>query len=178
VALGHAREARAGGSLADVDAAARAAGNRRPVALAIGRTLFARTWPVQILKVRVDGTPGHDVAGLILSGVTFHERLSVDAFVAEVAELVRETFAASDVEEVDLWVTVPLRVGQHAVVAGDKAQPTTRIVYGATVRRDAGPALVQRLSAGDAVYWDAEWRAGLQAPSHRAPHDSAPPNHE
>jgi hypothetical protein len=152
---------RAGGSLAEVDAAARAAGNRRPVALAIGRALFARTWPAQILKVRVDGVAGHDVAGLVLSGVKFHERLTAATFVAEVAELVRETFAASDVEEVDVWVTVPLRVGEHAVVAGDKAQPTTRIVYGATVRRDAGPALVRRLTAGDAVYWDADWKADL-----------------
>jgi hypothetical protein len=126
--------------------------------------LFATVWPVQILKVRVDGAGRHEVAGLVLSGVKFHEPTSADAFVREVAALVRETFAASDVEEVDVWATVPLRVGQHAVVAGDKAQPTTRIVYGATVRRGEGGNSAERLEAGDAVYWDPAWRAGLQAP--------------
>ena len=157
------RDARAASSLAAVDAAARADGNRRAVALAIGRAIFARSEPAQVLKVRVDGVAGHDVAGLVVSGVKFHTPLSAAGFAAEIAELVRETFAASAVEEVDVWATVPLRVGQHAVVAGDKALPTTRIVYGATVRRPARALAVPLVASGDAVYWDAAWKAGLQA---------------
>ena len=134
------------------------------MAIAVGRKLFAQTRPVQILKVRVDGIGRHQIAGIVLSGVKFHEPLGPDGFVSEVAELVRETFASSDVEEIDVWAIVPLRVGQHAVVAGDKAVPTSRVVYGATVRRSSDSALAARLTAGDAVYWDPTWKAGLQAP--------------
>ena len=152
-----------------MDANARAAGNRKPVAIAVGRKLFASMRPVQILKIRVDGVGRHEIAGIVLSGVKFHEPLDPDGFVREVAELVRETFAASSVEEVDVWAIVPLRVGQHAVVAGDKAVPTSRVVYGATVRRGADAALSSRLTAGDAVYWDPAWKAGLQGRSLQAP---------
>ena len=154
----------AGSSLADVDAAARAAGNRKPIAIAVGRKLFAQMRSAQILKIRVDGVGPHQIAGIVLSGVKFHEPLDPDGFAREVAELVRETFAASDVEEVDVWAIVPLRVGQHAVVAGDKAVPTSRVVYGTTVRRTADPGLPARVTAGDAVYWDPAWKASLQAP--------------
>lgn len=159
------RPASAGGSsLADVDAAARAAGNRKAVAVAIGRRLFANLRPVQILKVRVDGVGTHEIAGLVLSGVKFHGPVGPRDFGNEVAEVVRETFAASDVEEVDVWATVPLKVGEHAVVAGDKAEPTTRIVYGITVRRDEAPPPFARVAAGTGAYWDPVWKAGLQAP--------------
>lgn len=164
LSLACARVALAGSSLAEVDAAARAAGNRKPVAIAVGRKLFAQMRPVQILKVRVDGVGRHQIAGILLSGVKFHEPLGPGGFVSEVADIVRETFAASDVEEVDVWAIVPLRVGQHAVVAGDKAVPTSRVVYGATVRRGDDRGLPARLTAGDAVYWDPAWKASLQAP--------------
>lgn len=145
-----------------VDAAARAAGNRRPTAIAIGRALFASVFPVQVLKVRVDGAGSHEIAGLVLSGRKFHGRVDPAIFTDEVVTLVRKAFAASDVEEVDVWTTLPIVVGAHAVVAGDKAEPTTRIVYGATVLRSEGGAFAARLRAGTSVYWYAPWKASLR----------------
>ena len=169
---GHARGASP--TRADVDATARAEGNRKAAAIALGRALFVRTWPAQVLKVRVDGAGTHAVAGLVLSGVKFHGRLDEEGFLDEVAALVRQTFASSSVEEVDLWTTVPIAVGKGTVVAGDFAAPTTRTVFTVTVRRpDAGGGLAGRLRSSPQVYWAQDWRQSLErnAPSApRGPH--------
>lgn len=149
------------GALVDVNAEARAAGNRRPEAVQIGRVLLARTWPAQVTKIRVDGAGSHEVAGLVLSGVKFHGPLDAAGFTAEVAQLVRRTFAAGGVEEVDVWTTVPLDVAHGQVVAGDFAMPTSRIVFSVTVRRDGLADLERRLRTGDGVYWAADWKATL-----------------
>jgi len=156
---GHA--ANAGGSLADVDAAARATGNRKAEAIRIGQALFTTLWPVQIRKVRVDGTGRHLVAGLVLSGVKFHGKLSAEGLTNEVIALVDRTFAADPVEEVDVWTIVPLPTYVHEVVSGDLAQPTSRIVYGATILRSELPTFAARLRRGDDVYWQPGWRQSL-----------------
>jgi hypothetical protein len=149
------------GTVADIDAAARAAGNRPAVARAIGTALFATTWPVQVTKVRVDGVGSHDVAGLVLSGVKFHGSPGRSGFLAEVVRLVESVFATPAIEEVDLWTTVPLKPHEHAIVSGDLAMPTSRTVFAVTVTRAEAKALAARLRDGRDVFWDAAWRASL-----------------
>ncbi len=149
-------------ALATVDANARAEGNRRAVAVAIGERLFQTEWPAQLLKVRVEGIGTHAVAGLIISGVKFHGPLDSTRFANEAVALVDRTFAASSVEEVDVWTIVPIDAGEHAVVSGDKAQPTSRIVFGATVLRARRDDFAEHVAHGArGVYWDARWKAGL-----------------
>lgn len=146
--------ARAGGSEAEVDAYARAAGNRRADAVALGTVLFAQQRSAQVVKVRVDGAMSHEVAGLVISGVKFHAPLSQSAFTDEVIDLVRTTFAASRVEEVDVWATVPLATEAGAIVSGDMAQPTSRTVFAVSVRRAEGENFASRIRRGTDVYWD------------------------
>jgi hypothetical protein len=152
----------AGGSMAEVDAARRAAGNRRADAVALGTALFARVRSAQLLKVRVDGAGAHEVAGLVISGVKFHAPLDRAAFRDEVIELVRISFASSAVEEVDCWATVPLPPNRRIVVTGDMAQPTTKTVFAVSVRRaEAGYA--DRIRSGYDVFWDRAFAARLDA---------------
>jgi hypothetical protein len=144
-----------------LDAAARAEGNRKTEAIAVGRSLFATLWPAQVLKIRIDGAGRHSVAGLMLSGVKFHRRLDASSFTAEVIALVRTTFAASDVEEVDVWATVPLPKFDQKPVNGEYLQPTDRIVYGATILRSEEKTFPVRLNRGDDVFWDPGWKRSL-----------------
>lgn len=149
-------------AVVELNALERSTGTRKPEAVRLARVLLARTWPAQVLKVRVDGAGAHTVAGLVLSGVKFHAPLDADGFLAEVSALVRLTLDSSTVEEVDVWATVPVSVGKGAVVAGDFAQPTTRIVFSATVRRaDAAGGIEALLRRGDVVFWDDSWRRSL-----------------
>lgn len=141
-----------------LDAAARAGGNRKPMAVKIGRALFATEWPAQVLNVYADGYNGHDVAGLRVSGVHFHHPLTRAEFSAQIADLVRRAFAAAPVDEVDVWASVPLRVGKDIVVAGDIAKPTSRTVFSVSVLRgESADALLRRLQQGHGVYWDQDW---------------------
>ncbi len=141
-----------------VDAYARAAGNDKTDAVRIGQRLFARQWSAQILKVYVDAVGTHRVAGLLLSGVKFHRPLTQVQFTNEALTLIRESFAAVPVEEVDLWCNVPLGIGKGVVVSGDYAKPTQRIVFTITVRRGESAArLRERMQDRKFVYWDAEW---------------------
>jgi hypothetical protein len=146
---------------ASLNAAARAEGNRKADAVAVGRALFATLWPAQVLKIRIDGEGTHSVAGLMLSGVKFHRRLDPKAFTDEVIALVRGTFAASTVEEVDVWATVPLPKFDQKPVNGEYLQPTDRIVYGATVLRSERSTFPARLVRGDDVFWDPGWKRSL-----------------
>ncbi len=124
----------------------------------IGRTLFATEWPAQVLNVYADGYQGHDVAGLRVSGVHFHHMLSRDEFISEIADLVQKAFATAPIDEVDVWASVPLRVGKDVVVAGDIAKPTTRTVFTVSVQRgESASSLRQRLQQGHGVYWDQDW---------------------
>ncbi|HEY8314307.1 MAG TPA: hypothetical protein VIG51_09020 [Candidatus Baltobacteraceae bacterium] len=145
-------------SIDSLDAGLRATGNRKATAVAIGRALFRSEWPAQVLKVYASGIDTHEVAGLTVSGVKFHERLSRPQFYDEIVALVADTFAAAPVEEVDVWATVPLSVGKGIVVTGDIAKPTSRTVFTLTVRRgEAKSALVARLRAGSGIFIDQEW---------------------
>ena len=139
----------------EVDANARAAGNDRPVAVAVARALLARPWSAQILRVRVEGAAAHRVAGITLSGVKLRRRLAPPAFLREANAIVDLALAsAAGVEEVDLHVTVPLDVGAGIVTSGDYAHATTRTVFTLTVRRDE-PRRRE-------PYWNPAWRAGLR----------------
>ncbi|HEV3152543.1 MAG TPA: hypothetical protein VGZ02_01920 [Candidatus Baltobacteraceae bacterium] len=140
------------------DAVARASGNMKPAAIQIGRALFATQWPAQVLNVYADGFGGFRVAGLHLSGVRFHHALTRAQFESEITELVARTFAVSGVDEVDVWASVPLRVGKDIVVSGDLAKPTSRTVFTVSVRRGERPdALEGRLRQGTGVFWDQDW---------------------
>ncbi len=155
--------------VSSTDAYARASGNAKHVAVTIGRALFATEWPAQVLNVYADAAAGLRVAGLHVSGKNFHHELSRDEFISEIADLVRETFAASDVNEVDIWTTVPLRVGKDVVVAGDLAKPTSRTVFTLSVlRSESAQSYVRRMRLGQGVYWDQEWvRTALRGFLHR-----------
>jgi hypothetical protein len=148
-------------SLSDLNAAARAEGNRKPLAIQVGKALLRTVWPAQVMKIRVDGVGPHEVAGIVVSGVKFHSALDPASFTAEIVALVRQTFAASDVEEVDIWATVPLPYVPQVPVDGEYLQPTTRIVYAATVERPERASFAARLERGDDVYWDPAWRRSL-----------------
>ena len=156
-------------STAEADALARAEGNRRSDAVRLGTALFGTTWPAQVLKVRVDGTGSHLVAGLVLSGVKFHGDLPLAGFESEVAELVRQSFAAAPLEEVDIWATVPIPVTRLEPVSGDYARPTDRIVFSATVRRADAAGFAARLERGEGIFWAPDFRARLVAASGRGP---------
>jgi len=151
-------------SVAALDAVARAEGNRRPEAVTIGRSIFARTWAAQVMNVRVDGTGSHTVAGLTLSAVKFHQSLDLTSFQAEIAALAGLAFAAAPVEEVDVQATEPLRVGIRAVVSGDLAMPTARIVYAVTIRRTRAGRLGEALAAGAGVFVAPDFRRRLGGP--------------
>lgn len=146
------------------DAVARAAGNAKPVAILIGRALFRTEWPAQVLNVYADGIAGRDVAGLRISGVRFHHSLTKEQFIEEVAALVDRSFAAWPLDEVDVWATVPLRVGKDVVVAGDLARPTSRTVFTlSALRGESSAALQGRMRRGSGVFWDQDWtRSGLK----------------
>jgi hypothetical protein len=151
---------------ADLNAEARAAGNRRAEAVKIGRALFVTVWPVQVLKVRVEGLDRHEVAGLTLSAVKFHQDVDRAGFLNEIELLVQRTFGVSSVEEVDVWATVPIPFDVREPVSGDLAQPTTRIVFAVSCRRSELPGLGARLRSGDGIYWSPDFHDKLKGAAH------------
>jgi hypothetical protein len=151
--------------IASSDAAARASGNRKPVAVSVGRALFRTEWPAQVLNVYADGMNADVVVGLRVSGEHFHGELTRAQFDAEIAALVERAFAASPaISEVDVWATVPLSVGKGTVVAGDLAAPAWATVFTVSVRRpESRSALLLRLERGENVFQDQDWtRTGLK----------------
>jgi len=144
-----------------LSAAARAAGNRKADATVLARALLAVTWPAQVMKVRIDGAGTHEIAGLLISGVKFHRRLGPAGFTDEAVALVERSFAASRVEEVDVWAVTPLAVTRAEVQSGEYLQPTARVVYSATVQRSEAATFAARLRRGEGVFWDAAWRRNL-----------------
>ncbi len=151
----------AASSLVDLNAVERAEGNRRADAVQLGRVLLRTVWPAQVLKIRIDSAGRHEVAGIVLSGVKFHRKLDAGEFGAEVAALVRMTFATSGVEEIDVWATVPLPYVKQVLVHGEYLQPTERIVFSVTVPRSEAATFAGRLRRGDDVFWDPAWRSSL-----------------
>ncbi len=146
-------------TVADLDANARAAGNRRPAAVRIGESVFAVKWPAQVLQVAADAVDDHVVLGLRISGVHFHRDLTRDEFLDEVEALAKRAFAAEpSAEELDIWAVVPIDAGKGAIVSGDLAKPTSRTVYSATVlRADASPGSIRGVLDGKNAFWDEDW---------------------
>ena len=146
-------------SVADLDAHSRAGGNRLDIATSVGKQIFSRTWPAQVLQVLANQDGTHVVLGLRVNGVKFHGTLTHDAFEREVMDLIARAFAAAPMaEEVDLWATVPISVGKGIVVSGDLAKPTTRTVFTISVRRgESTDSLAARLRSGANVFMDEEW---------------------
>ena len=145
-------------SVSATDAAARASGNLRPLAVTVGRSLFTTQWPAQVLNVYANGVGRFRVVGLHLSGTHFHHPLTKAEFLDEIAALAERTFAAAPVDEIDLWASVPLRVGKDVVVAGDLAKPTFRTVFTVSVERTEGrSAFEKRLRQGTGIFWDQDW---------------------
>jgi hypothetical protein len=147
-------------SVADLDATARAAGNRIDVAQRIGRTIFATQWPAEVSQISANEVDGHLIVGVRVWGVKFHRPLTRAEFVAEIVALAQSVFGAEPMtEEVDFWASVPIDVTQGEVVNGDLAKPTSRTVFSLTVRRTETPqALRERtLQDSDGVFWDEDW---------------------
>ncbi|MDQ2864739.1 MAG: hypothetical protein M3R51_00790 [Candidatus Eremiobacteraeota bacterium] len=146
-------------SVADLDAADRAAGNRMTEAKAVGEKLFATQWPAQIFRVSANGIGDHIVIGLGLYGVKFHGSLTRGGFTTEIAALVSQSFtAAPNAEEVDIWTVVPIAVGKGVIVNGDLAKPTTRTVFTASVLRpEAAGINPSSFTNRPGVYWDEDW---------------------
>ena len=155
-------------SLADVDANARASGNRVDIATHIGETIFATTWPAQVSQISANQMERHLIVGIRLWGVKFHEEMTRREFVDEVAALVEKAFAAAPAaEEVDVWASVPIEVAKGEIVSGDLAVPTSRTVFSVTSRRGESPAEMKaRISeSSPGVFWDEEWaRAAFTKP--------------
>lgn len=147
-------------SVADLDASARAAGNRLDLATRIGESVFATAWPAQVSQISANEMDSHVIVGIRLWGVKFHGQMSRKDFVGEVASLVEKAFAAAPAaEEIDVWASVPIQVSRGEVVSGDLAVPTSRTVFSVTTRRGESPAEFQaRAYAFDrGAFWDEEW---------------------
>jgi hypothetical protein len=148
-------------TVAQLDAAARAAGNRRDVAQRIGASIFAVRWPAEVSQISANDLAGHLIVGVRIVGVKFHRPITRDEFVSEIAALVEMTIAAAPAtEEIDLWASVPIGVAKGVVVSGDLARPTSRTVFSVSVRRgENAAALRARLAAenGNGVFWDGAW---------------------
>ena len=143
---------------------ARSGGNRRSEARAIVSKLLLTRWSAQIVKVRVDGVGGHEVAGIILEGGNFHGTLSWRGFTQEVGAVATQALATGRVDEVDIWATVPLELPPNAVVSGDYALPTTKTVFSLTVQRGREATIARRLASRDGVFVEPEWRRGSLLP--------------
>ncbi len=147
-------------SVAEVDAEARAAGNRIDVATAIGERIFSTAWSAQVSQVSANAVDAHLIVGIRVWGVKFHRPMTRAQFVNEVDALVDRAFAAAPTaEEVDLWASVPIEVGKGVVVSGDLAKPTTRTVFSVSVRHgESAATILARASARtNVVFWDPDW---------------------
>jgi hypothetical protein len=150
-------------TVAELDAEARASGNRLDIATEIGDRVFASPLPAQVSQISANEFGGHLVLGIRLWGVKFHKPLTQKEFVDQIAWLVRTAFAvAPSAQEADVWTSVPISVGKGAIVSGDLAHPTSRVVFTLSVSRDASDAVaIARAAApGGSAYWDDVWVRG------------------
>jgi len=134
----------------------RIAGNAPQAAETVAVALLAKRFPEQIDKVRVEQIPPATVAGITLEGRKFHATVDRARFAQDVREMVDAAFAAApNLDEVDVWATVPVAVAPGAVVSGDEAAPTERTVFSAAVERSGrGPDGVWDLGV---TFWDHSW---------------------
>ena len=136
-------------SVAELDADARASGNRIDIAQRIGEGVFKSTWAAQVSQISANSVGKHVIVGIRVWGVKFHHPITRAEFSNEMLSLIRIAFAAApEAEEVDLWASVPIAVGKGVIVSGDLAKPTTRTVYSVSVRRGEKPST---------AFWDQEW---------------------
>lgn len=156
-------------SVAQLDAAARATGNRRDLAQRIGGLIFSTRWPAEVSQISANELAGHLIVGIRVVGVKFHRPMTRDEFASEVVALVEATFAAAPgTEEIDLWASVPISVARGAVVSGDLAKPTSRTVFSLSARRGESAASMRaRIGGpGDGVFWDSQWaRTAFREPA-------------
>lgn len=139
-------------------ARSRTAGNAPDVAERVGVALLSGGFPEQILKTRVYKTAPAVVAGIMLSGVKFHERVDRQTFAQDAADMIYRAFAAdASISEVDVWAVVPIPVAPTATVSGDLAVPTNRTVFSASVRRSDW---VRDQGELGTTYWEAGWLQG------------------
>ncbi len=148
-------------SVADLDATARAAGNRLDIATHIGEDIFSSTWPAQVSQISANELDRHLIVGIRIWGVKFHAEMTREEFVDEVSTLIQKAYSAAPAaEEVDVWASVPIDVAKGVVVSGDLAKPTSRTVFSITARRGESPAQVaeraNKTTDGN-VFWDEEW---------------------
>jgi hypothetical protein len=156
-------------SIADLDAAARASGNRIDVATRIGESVFGELWPAEVSQISANEIGKHLIVGVRIWGVKFHRPIGRTDFADEVVAVVGKVFAAApDAEEVDVWASVPLEVGRGVVVSGDLAIPTVRTVFSFAAYRGESPdQIAARAHAANSpdVFWDEEWvRAAFAKP--------------
>jgi hypothetical protein len=147
-------------SVADLDAAARAVGNRRDIAQSIGRAIFRTQWPAEVNQVSANELDGHLIVGIRIWGVKFHRPMTRADFVNEIVSLAGDIFSAAPrAEEIDLWAAVPIDVRKDEIVSGDLARPTSRTVFSLTVlRSESAPALHERaMQESEGVFWDSQW---------------------
>lgn len=148
-------------SIADLDAAARASGNRIDVATHVGESVFGQLWPAEVSQISANEVGKHLIVGVRIWGVKFHRPVSREDFVDEVVAVIGKVFAAApEAEEVDVWASVPLQVGKNVVVSGDLAMPTVRTVFTLAAYRDESPdriAARARATNSPDVFWDEEW---------------------
>ena len=145
-------------TVTQLDAEARAVGNRRDLAEHIGDVVFATSWPAEVTQISANQLDGHLIVGIRVLGVKFHEPMTREAFVDEALRLVQEAFdAAPDVEEVDLWASVPISVAKGVVVSGDLAKPTSHTVFSLSVRRGESAASIRARAQTGGAFWDSTW---------------------
>lgn len=141
--------------MAELDADARAAGNRIDIAEQIGERVFRTTWAAQVSQISANALGSHVIVGIRIWGVKFHHPVTRAEFLGEVTSLIQTAFAAApEAEEVDLWASVPIVVGRDTIVSGDLAKPTTRTVFSVSVRRGESP---EAMASGTTAFWDQEW---------------------
>jgi hypothetical protein len=147
-------------SVADLDAAARAVGNRRDIAQSIGRAIFQTQWPAEVNQISANELDRHLIVGVRIWGVKFHHPLTRAEFVNEIVSLTQTIFsAAPDAEEIDFWAAIPIDVSKGVVVSGDLARPTSRTVFSVTVlRSESTQALHERaIDDSNGAFWDGQW---------------------
>jgi len=142
-------------------ATARARGTDRATAIAVGRALLAESLPAQLTQIRCEKIGTHRICGLVVSGVKFKHPLDRRGFLAEVRDLIEGAFATAQLEEVDLWTTVPLNTGKGVVVSDDLAAATSATAFAITVPRSALARLNRQLESGYDVFWDSAFADSL-----------------
>jgi len=146
----------------DPRVAARSAGGDVATARRIAAALLAGPLPAQLLRVRCERLGRHVDCGLVIGGTKFHRKLDLPAWNAEIAALIDGAFAAApELDELDVWATVPLDAPHGVVVSGDYAKPTSATVFSITVPRALRGAVRARLGDGRGVFWDPAFRASL-----------------